>query len=173
MSRPLLAMLLIFTGVPCLPADGEEKEIPGWGTAVDPDGDCRFELKNSTLTITAPGPAHDLSAELPDEVLVSVAAINASTQPFQPNFDEFKLKREDEEALSSPSDIDVAADAEAEEDGAEPIALDDSAAHKAPSTKTIYATRQARSGMPFHRLRCLRLRLSGCCGRKPHCRGSR
>ena len=44
--------------------DGAEREIKGWGWAVNPDGDGRFKAAGDTLTITAPGPAHDLSAEL-------------------------------------------------------------------------------------------------------------
>lgn len=40
--------------------------IEGWGTAVDPDGDCTFTLEDGALSISVPGgqPAHDLSAEL-------------------------------------------------------------------------------------------------------------
>ena len=40
--------------------------LAGWGELVDPDGDCVFEKKDATLTITVPGTPkpHDLSAEL-------------------------------------------------------------------------------------------------------------
>lgn len=64
MYRLTIVVLLAFHAMQCLAADSGQKAIPGWGVAVDPDGDCRFELKDSALTITAPGPVHDLSAEL-------------------------------------------------------------------------------------------------------------
>lgn len=38
--------------------------LPGWGKAIDPDGDCSFELDGESLTVVAPGPTHGLSAEL-------------------------------------------------------------------------------------------------------------
>lgn len=38
--------------------------LPGWGQAIDPDGDCSFELGDGSLTVVAPGPTHGLSAEL-------------------------------------------------------------------------------------------------------------
>lgn len=41
-----------------------EKEIPGWGTAVDVDGDCIFLVVDGKLRITAPGPVHGFSIEL-------------------------------------------------------------------------------------------------------------
>lgn len=41
-----------------------EREIPGWGTAVDADGDCIFFVVEGQLRITAPGPVHGLSIEL-------------------------------------------------------------------------------------------------------------
>ena len=34
-------------------ADADQKEIPDWGVVVDPDGDCSFDLKDSTLTIAS------------------------------------------------------------------------------------------------------------------------
>src|SRR5689334_266420 len=40
--------------------------LAGWGEAVDPEGDCRFDLDTATgaLTIVVPGKTHILSAEL-------------------------------------------------------------------------------------------------------------
>ncbi len=64
MYRLYFVMLIATATVPCWAADVDQKVIPGWGAAVDPDGDCRFEVKESALAITAPGPVHDLSAEL-------------------------------------------------------------------------------------------------------------
>jgi hypothetical protein len=43
---------------------GAEREIPGWGTAIDADGDCNFVVTEGKLRITAPGPVHGLSVEL-------------------------------------------------------------------------------------------------------------
>src|SRR5262249_54041652 len=42
--------------------DGETKprKIMGWGTVVDPDGDCNVKGEGSKLTITVPGTLHDL-----------------------------------------------------------------------------------------------------------------
>jgi regulation of enolase protein 1 (concanavalin A-like superfamily) len=64
MYRLPIVVLLSLTVLPCPAADPVQKLIPGWGTAVDPDGDCSFDLNDAALTITAPGPVHDLSAEL-------------------------------------------------------------------------------------------------------------
>lgn len=46
--------------------DAIRQTIQGWGTVVDPDGDCLFTLQDGALMIQVPGgkPAHDLSAEL-------------------------------------------------------------------------------------------------------------
>ncbi len=38
------------------------KEIAGWGTAVDPDGDCQITAKAGVLSITVPASLHDLNA---------------------------------------------------------------------------------------------------------------
>lgn len=35
--------------------------IPGWGTVIDPTGDCTFEEKNGEVTITVPAAAHDIN----------------------------------------------------------------------------------------------------------------
>jgi RNA polymerase sigma factor (sigma-70 family) len=35
----------------------------GWGTATDPDGDCKFTFQKGKLTITVPGKDHDLGVE--------------------------------------------------------------------------------------------------------------
>jgi regulation of enolase protein 1 (concanavalin A-like superfamily) len=37
--------------------------LKGWGQAVDPDGDCRFELNDGKLTILVPGTLHNLVAD--------------------------------------------------------------------------------------------------------------
>jgi hypothetical protein len=35
--------------------------IEGWGTAVDPDGDCAFTLQDDALVITVPGDIHPMT----------------------------------------------------------------------------------------------------------------
>jgi regulation of enolase protein 1 (concanavalin A-like superfamily) len=42
------------------------KSVKGWGNATDPASDCKFLVKNGTLSITVPGSQqpHDLSSEL-------------------------------------------------------------------------------------------------------------
>lgn len=42
----------------------QPKEIEGWGTFIDPLKDGDTKLENGQLSLTAPGPAHDLSIEL-------------------------------------------------------------------------------------------------------------
>jgi hypothetical protein len=44
---------------------GERLTVPGWGTAVDPDGDCKFTVEKGKLTITVPGGDHDIAIERP------------------------------------------------------------------------------------------------------------
>jgi hypothetical protein len=42
-----------------------KRELPGWGTAVDPDHDCTFFLAEDALSISVPGShPHDLAAEI-------------------------------------------------------------------------------------------------------------
>jgi regulation of enolase protein 1 (concanavalin A-like superfamily) len=41
--------------------DSKPQTINGWGTAVDPDRDCRFAADGGKLTITVPGTYHDLT----------------------------------------------------------------------------------------------------------------
>ena len=42
------------------------KIIEGWGSPIDPDGDCAFDLQDGALVITVPAgpPPHDLSEEI-------------------------------------------------------------------------------------------------------------
>jgi regulation of enolase protein 1 (concanavalin A-like superfamily) len=40
------------------------KEIAGWGTAIDSDGDCQIEADSKSLTMTIPGTLHDLNADI-------------------------------------------------------------------------------------------------------------
>src|SRR5947209_9057939 len=37
--------------------------LRGWGTAIDPDGDCKFTVAKDALTITVPGTDHALCIE--------------------------------------------------------------------------------------------------------------
>jgi hypothetical protein len=36
------------------------RTIPGWGTAIDPDGDCKIEPVGQAVKVTVPGKVHDL-----------------------------------------------------------------------------------------------------------------
>jgi regulation of enolase protein 1 (concanavalin A-like superfamily) len=48
---------------PTAPAPLERLTLGGWGTAFDPDGDCKFTVGRNALTITVPGSDHVLSVE--------------------------------------------------------------------------------------------------------------
>ncbi|HRJ09274.1 MAG TPA: hypothetical protein PLP58_11930, partial [Prosthecobacter sp.] len=42
-----------------------KRELPGWGTAVNPDGDCTFFVADDALLISVPGSRpHDLAADI-------------------------------------------------------------------------------------------------------------
>lgn len=63
----LKAFLIIATTVLALPmpAPAADKSsttnaIPGWGTAIDPDGDCKIEPAGNAVKVTVPGKLHDL-----------------------------------------------------------------------------------------------------------------
>jgi regulation of enolase protein 1 (concanavalin A-like superfamily) len=38
--------------------------IAGWGSAVDPDGDCEIKVQGKALSISVPGTLHDLNADI-------------------------------------------------------------------------------------------------------------
>jgi regulation of enolase protein 1 (concanavalin A-like superfamily) len=40
------------------------KELAGWGTLIDPDGDCRVSPDGKALSVTVPGTLHDLNADI-------------------------------------------------------------------------------------------------------------
>jgi regulation of enolase protein 1 (concanavalin A-like superfamily) len=52
-------LLLVAAGLITAPPPA----IKGWGQADDPDGDCRFEARDSKLTIRVPGTPHNLVAD--------------------------------------------------------------------------------------------------------------
>lgn len=63
LSSVAVAAAFLSTGPAAWSADGGE--IPGWGIVVNPDGDAAADpAAGGALTLTAPGPVHDLSAEL-------------------------------------------------------------------------------------------------------------
>jgi hypothetical protein len=45
------------------PDEAARVVLRGWGTALDPDGDCRFTMAQDKLTITVPGTDHALCIE--------------------------------------------------------------------------------------------------------------
>jgi len=63
----LVTSSLLTAEQPAAPlAAAANTEIAGWGTATDPDGDCKFFLSAGELLITVPGSnrPHDLAAEI-------------------------------------------------------------------------------------------------------------
>ncbi len=74
MQHPIFYFLAVL-GATCFAADSPKvastpleavTELPGWGTATDPDGDCQFLLEEEALSIRVPGAGrpHDLAAEI-------------------------------------------------------------------------------------------------------------
>jgi regulation of enolase protein 1 (concanavalin A-like superfamily) len=56
--------LLLISFLACLlvgPGFAEEKTVKGWGTVVDPGGDCKITEDKGKLTITVPKTHHDLT----------------------------------------------------------------------------------------------------------------
>jgi regulation of enolase protein 1 (concanavalin A-like superfamily) len=51
--------LLVAAATPTLAGD-KTGSFPGWGTAVNPDGDCTFKTGTARLIISVPGGNHDL-----------------------------------------------------------------------------------------------------------------
>jgi regulation of enolase protein 1 (concanavalin A-like superfamily) len=45
---------------------GAERAIEGWGTASDPDGDCKIETEGKTLTMEVPNTPHGLASNIID-----------------------------------------------------------------------------------------------------------
>lgn len=73
MKNPLLCLLAVLScasglssAQPLEEAKPAPGNLPGWGAATDPDGDCRFYLAKRSLLIHVPGSAtpHDLAAEI-------------------------------------------------------------------------------------------------------------
>lgn len=60
-SRSRRVAVLVFAAAGLLAA--APPTLEGWGQAADPEGDCRFELKGTKLTIRVPGTVHDLVAD--------------------------------------------------------------------------------------------------------------
>jgi regulation of enolase protein 1 (concanavalin A-like superfamily) len=45
-------------------AEVEGKEIAGWGSAIDPDGDCKIAVDGKALVVEVPAKLHDLNADI-------------------------------------------------------------------------------------------------------------
>lgn len=58
---PLVLVIVAWLAVAVVGDEKKSQTINGWGTVVDPDGDCKFEEKDGTVTITVPGTYHDLT----------------------------------------------------------------------------------------------------------------
>src|SRR5205823_4780259 len=60
----LYVLAALFAALILAPSTAQEKKpqsIQGWGTVVDPDGDCRVTEDNGKLTMKVPGTYHDLT----------------------------------------------------------------------------------------------------------------
>jgi hypothetical protein len=71
--KPLALFLVSVLGSACLLVNGQElakgketkRELPGWGTVIDPDHDCTFFVAEDALLISVPGShPHDLAADI-------------------------------------------------------------------------------------------------------------
>jgi regulation of enolase protein 1 (concanavalin A-like superfamily) len=60
-------------------ARGADKQVEGWGTWVDPDGDCKVAARGDKLLVTVPGKVHDLWPEStkPDEAVNAPRIVRA------------------------------------------------------------------------------------------------
>jgi hypothetical protein len=101
----LIGLAALFGAVPGLP--GQEKkdaDIKGWGTWIDPDGDCKVAADGGkrtgnklTFSISQEADAktwteiHTDDAELPKDLQVGVLAINTTTSVFAPELHAFKV----------------------------------------------------------------------------------
>jgi regulation of enolase protein 1 (concanavalin A-like superfamily) len=64
MIRASVLFVLVIHACFAATVAAEEKKpqtIKGWGTVVDPDGDCTFEEKGGKVILTVPGTNHDLT----------------------------------------------------------------------------------------------------------------
>lgn len=61
MIRYIPALVLILDTCTMLAAPAPEPFKSGWGKPIDPNRDCKFVIKGSTLTIELPGGDHDLA----------------------------------------------------------------------------------------------------------------
>ena len=60
----ILVFAVLAGNLLCSTVESQERKIKLWGVVTDPDGNCEFKADGKKLSIIAPGPAHDLSAEL-------------------------------------------------------------------------------------------------------------
>jgi len=58
----VITAMLLTLHPPATAAEKKEaaRTIPGWGNAIDPDGDCRIEPAGQAVKVTVPGKVHDL-----------------------------------------------------------------------------------------------------------------
>src|SRR4051812_5919141 len=63
---PIVCSLCLFSNAQQAAVDKEAPRVlPGWGTATDPDQDCRFSVVEEGLVISVPGSRpHDLAADI-------------------------------------------------------------------------------------------------------------
>ncbi|HEX5444546.1 MAG TPA: DUF1349 domain-containing protein, partial [Pirellulales bacterium] len=82
LRQVLLAMLIaILVTVNARGDDKKPETIEGWGTIIDPLGDCTIKREKQKLVITAPGGTHDLN------LLVGGMTAPRVLQPLEGDFD--------------------------------------------------------------------------------------
>ena len=65
MRIAIFTTLLISLAAHCVCASEQEYgTIRGWGSLIDPDGDCSFLIQSDRVSIQVPGSPHGLSSEI-------------------------------------------------------------------------------------------------------------
>ena len=54
-------LVALLSALPATADDPKPREVAGWGTVVDPDGDCEAKLVGDALTLTVPATPHNLN----------------------------------------------------------------------------------------------------------------
>jgi regulation of enolase protein 1 (concanavalin A-like superfamily) len=62
--RFLLPLFVCFLAVGLQAGNPPGKAVPGWGTLIDPDGDCTISVAKDKVKIDLPGTAHDFAADI-------------------------------------------------------------------------------------------------------------
>lgn len=77
-----LALGLVLSA-PGVGQDEKPREINGWGTVTDPDGDCQLETDDGALRIKIPGKKHDLNPSEPYNNIKAPRVLNSVEGDFK------------------------------------------------------------------------------------------